>query len=320
MMSLRDLARALGGDVVGHQVLAPGPGHSPADRSMAVTPSHQSPFGFITYSHAGDHWSVCRDHVLRLLGLPREVGRRALAPALEPAEKAAANIRSSGSERETFPLVEQGRVRDKIGQFAGVSGRALETLWRETEALPGTLAERYLAGRGLHVVDDLHHCARFHPRCPWREGDGKLAFLPALITAYRTIVGDELAAVQRTALAPDGAKIGRRMLGPTAGAAIKIDSEEDVTYGLHIAEGFESALAGRTLGFRPCWALGSAGAVGNFPVLAGIDALTILAETDDTGANARAIAQCGDRWIAAGREVLTATPLIGGDMNDVVRP
>jgi hypothetical protein len=34
--SLSDIARALGGEVAGGQALAPGPGHSPKDRSMCV--------------------------------------------------------------------------------------------------------------------------------------------------------------------------------------------------------------------------------------------------------------------------------------------
>ena len=35
-LSLQQLAAALGGDMSGSQVLAPGPGHSAKDRSMAV--------------------------------------------------------------------------------------------------------------------------------------------------------------------------------------------------------------------------------------------------------------------------------------------
>jgi hypothetical protein len=61
LLDLRTLARALGGEIVGGQVLCPGPGHSAGDRSLAVRPSAQSPFGFIAHSHAGDQWPVARD-------------------------------------------------------------------------------------------------------------------------------------------------------------------------------------------------------------------------------------------------------------------
>jgi hypothetical protein len=70
---------------------------------------------------------------------------------------------------------------------------------------------------------------------------------------------------------------------------------------------------------RPVWALGSAGAIAAFPVLSGIDALTMLAETDDSGANAKAIRACGNRWAKAGREVIVATPYVRGDMNEALR-
>jgi hypothetical protein len=138
---------------------------------------------------------------------------------------------------------------------------------------------------------------------------------PAMLTAFRLISTDRLVAVHRTLISDDGSKIDRRMLGPVAGAAIKIDDDTDVEQSLTICEGFETGLAGRQLGFRPVWALGSAGAIGPFPVLAGIDALTIFAETDKK--NARA---CAQRWVAAGREALIAVPGIAGDMNDLVMP
>jgi putative DNA primase/helicase len=51
-------------------------------------------------------------------------------------------------------------------------------------------------------------------------------------------------------------------------------------------------------------------------VLAGVDTLTILGETDDGGANDRAVRECFARWNAAGREVYRATSTASGDMND----
>jgi hypothetical protein len=138
-----------------------------------------------------------------------------------------------------------------------------------------------------------------------------------MITAFRSIADDTLQAIQRTALTEDGQKIGRLSLGPMAGAAIKIDADENVELGLTIGEGFETCLAARQIGFRPVWALGSAGAIGAFPVLAGVDALTILAETDN--ASAKAIQACGSHWAAADREVIVARPRMGGDINEALQ-
>src|SRR5215203_5552539 len=65
----RNIARALGGDVAGRdRVLAPGPGHSPADRSLQVTLGGSE--HFLVHSFAGDDWRRCRDHVRQRLGLP----------------------------------------------------------------------------------------------------------------------------------------------------------------------------------------------------------------------------------------------------------
>ena len=72
---------------------------------------------------------------------------------------------------------------------------------------------------------------RFHPACPWRDEDGNVIRVPAMLTAFRKIDGDALVAVHRTALRSDGTKVGRRMLGPVRGAAIKITADEDVTAG-----------------------------------------------------------------------------------------
>jgi hypothetical protein len=47
--------------------------------------------------------------------------------------------------------------------------------------------------------------------------------------------------------------------------------------------------------------------------------LTILTETNDGGANARAVEAVSARWHEAGREVLTVDILVGNDLNDVWR-
>jgi hypothetical protein len=71
MMHIGKAAAALGGEVVGHNtILCLGPGHSPKDRSLSVKLDPTAPDEFLTYSHAGDDWRLCRDHVRARLGLP----------------------------------------------------------------------------------------------------------------------------------------------------------------------------------------------------------------------------------------------------------
>jgi hypothetical protein len=60
-MDLRAVAKALSGEVVGGQVSAPGPRHSPRDRSLSVKMSLDAPDGFVVHSHSGDDWRECRD-------------------------------------------------------------------------------------------------------------------------------------------------------------------------------------------------------------------------------------------------------------------
>ena len=62
--------RALGGEASGNSVMAPGPGHSPHDRSLSVTLDANAPGGFLVHSFAGDDPIACKDHVRARLGLP----------------------------------------------------------------------------------------------------------------------------------------------------------------------------------------------------------------------------------------------------------
>lgn len=91
---LRELAVALRGEVVNGQVLAPGPGHSKADRSLAVRPSADAPEGFVVHSFAGDDPIACRDYVRDEAGLPEwSPPDRASPSGPTPVEKMAARGR-----------------------------------------------------------------------------------------------------------------------------------------------------------------------------------------------------------------------------------
>jgi putative DNA primase/helicase len=68
--SLKEIARKLGGEVCGKLVLAPGPGHSPIDRSLQVSLSPTAPDGFLVHSFASDNDLACKDYVRSKLGLP----------------------------------------------------------------------------------------------------------------------------------------------------------------------------------------------------------------------------------------------------------
>ena len=59
-------------------------------------------------------------------------------------------------------------------------------------------------------------------------------------------------------------------------------------------------------GFAPVWACLSAGTLANFPVLGGLEALTVFADNDTPGA--QAAEACVARWRAAGKEARVVAP------------
>jgi putative DNA primase/helicase len=90
--------------------------------------------------------------------------------------------------------------------------------------------------------------------------------------------------------------------------------------GLTIAEGIETTLSGMQLGWQPAWSVVDAAGIAKFPVLSGIEALTILVDNDASGTGQRRAMECSDRWTKAGREVLRVLPRRSGDdLNDIVR-
>src|SRR3984957_7167638 len=172
MNRLRNMALALGGDIAGASITCPGPGHSERDRSLSVTLSASAPDGFIVFSHAGDDWRTCRDHVRSLLRTDR-------APAWRPCDRSA-----------SLP--------------ADNSARAV-ALWNSAVDPRGTSVERYLKRRGLDLPDDIAgRVVRYHESCP-RGADR----LPAMLTAFRLVTTDRLVAVQRTFISDDGEKMDR---------------------------------------------------------------------------------------------------------------
>jgi hypothetical protein len=74
-IDLQEAARLLHGEVRGNQILAPGPGHSHKDRSLAVKFDPAAPGGMLIHSFAGDPYPACRDHVASKLGLPPSIPR-----------------------------------------------------------------------------------------------------------------------------------------------------------------------------------------------------------------------------------------------------
>ena len=70
MLDLKNIALALGGEIRGDEVLAPGPGHSRRDRSLCIKLAPSAPDGFLIHSFSpADDALTCKDHVRAKLGL-----------------------------------------------------------------------------------------------------------------------------------------------------------------------------------------------------------------------------------------------------------
>ena len=138
-----------------------------------------------------------------------------------------------------------------------------------------------------------------------------IAVMTDVITAAPT------GAISRTYL-HEGLKIGKaKTLGKPAGI-IRLSEDADVLEGLHLAEGLESALSAMSKGFRPMWATGSTALMRSFPLLGGIEAISVVADNDANGAGERAAAEVASRWREAGRETHVYLREVLGDFNDVL--
>jgi hypothetical protein len=191
-------------------------------------------------------------------------------------------------------------------------------LWREGRPAAGSLVEDYLRSRGLTLPDD-RTVLRFHPRA-WRNRKcGPPG--PAMLALMSDPLTGEPCGLHVTYLRADGAgkAEGERqkiMLGRAG--VIRLTPDEDVTSGLGIGEGIETALSvAQVFDWRPMWAATSAGGIRTFPVLSGIEALTLFADMDDRGVGIAAAQACVERWTAAGREACIVAAPRDQDFNDV---
>ncbi|MDZ7709228.1 MAG: toprim domain-containing protein [Roseovarius sp.] len=185
--------------------------------------------------------------------------------------------------------------------------------------ISGTIAERYLRGRGITCA--LPSTLRYHPSC-WHASAKRF---PALVAR---VEGSDGAAIHRTYLAPDGrgkaaVTPDKAMLGAVAGGAVRLTQGPGA---LLIGEGIESTLSAFILHGDPtanAWAaLSTSGlrglrlpSVGNAGTV-GTSRPSLVIAVDGEKAGRDAGRDLAERAAGLGWQVGIMDPGDGADWND----
>jgi hypothetical protein len=282
-MTARAITKALGGMWSGSYGLVRCPAHDDRKPSLKVSDDPDKRDGIDLHCFAGCSWQDVKAELARQ-GLIDRVDRTSGPADAHPKPK------SSQKSHANFELSPTDRTRIALG------------IWEQSVRLNHTLGWRYFTERRqLHIglLPDLKHVLR------WHEGE------QAVIGLMTNPLTNKPTGVHRTYLRPDatnalnedGSK-KKKMLGPMG--VIRLSADHDVTQGLGLCEGIEDGLAILLSGWSPVWVGTCAGAIKNFPVLSGVEALTIFGDSDPAGMEAACI--CAERWRENGCDVTISGP------------
>jgi hypothetical protein len=275
------------------------PVHDDRTPSLAVADGHDG--NLLVHCHAG-----CTQ-----IAVIAELRQRDLWPSRGPVPEPTAAEKGGRSQHDRR---EAERVRRE---------RFVERSWRNTwaEARPAVESSEirmWIRNRGIDPAAlelDRLDALRWHARCPLGRERA-----PAMIALMTDAITGDATGIHRSFLTPDGSMKAvdvpntRMFLGRSG--IIRLSPDEGVELGLGICEGIETGLAIMNIGWRPIWACGSLDRLRRFPVLGGIEALTIFA--DPKPHEIEGARECALRWQEAGREAWIKRNS-RGDFNDVLR-
>jgi putative DNA primase/helicase len=228
-----------------------------------------------------------------------------------------AALRKAGLASECEPPERPRPTKRKPQPVADLDDKeaAVAALWRRSQPIGGTAAERYLrAARGYTGPIPSSVLRLAYGRHPSRDG-----WHPMLVAAV-VLEGrlDQCVALHRIFLKPDGSgkaelEPDKMSLGPCKGGAVPLAPAGPV---LAISEGIETALSYQQVTRVPTWAALSAGGVRSLVLPAEVKEVIIAADPDIPGI--RAAHEAARRWLAEGRKVSIARPPEGRDFNDLL--
>lgn len=286
-LSLQQIAKALGGQITGDRVRAPGPGHSPRDRSLWVRLAPDHPDGFIAGSMSprdGD-WRACKEYVRDRIGLPRWSPNNA-----QPVRRASVDLtlRERKEERSAKAL--------ELWRASTTPRKEVETYLREVRGYAGEIPVSLRQGSTLQL--------------------GRIP-VPTLIAA---VSGPDrrVMAVQETKLTWTGQKancrVPRLTYGSLSDGAVRLYRAGET---LGLAEGVEDALAVSELFQTPCWATLGAYRFQLVQIPPEVRRVIIFADNDD--ASLQASERARERFTREGLAVEIRAPSgEGEDWNDVL--
>jgi hypothetical protein len=223
------------------------------------------------------------------------------------------------------PADDKSILRSRSSERRKAAPMNIFGIWNEAKSPYGSVVETYLRNRGGLAIPN-GGAIRVHPRAQRGPRDiaGGPEFWPAMLALMTDPLSARAVGVHRTFLLPNGAGKapqtvrGRITLKPKmvlgSWGCVRLAVDDDIGRAIAIAEGIENALAAsQILGWGPVWAAGTQGQIARFPVLPGIEALTIFADADDQGVGLLAAQACATRWRAAGREAVIHVPPAGED-------
>jgi hypothetical protein len=202
-------------------------------------------------------------------------------------------------------------VSKSVSRSSARNSAAARKIWAWSRPVQGTLAEKYMASRG--ITCELPESLRFHAEL--YHGPSKRHF-PALVAR---IDGASEFAIHRTYLSPNGfckARVNpeKMMLGPAQGGAVLLGAVDNT---IMIGEGIETCLSAYQVTGLPAFAALSTSGMRGLVLPKCVSDVTILADNDPAGE--AAAYDCARRYEMPGRRVRIVRPPFGSDFNDLLQ-
>lgn len=297
MASAKSIVQALGGHWSGSHGMCKCPAHPDRAPSLSVS-TDQSHERLLVHCFAGCPQEAVIQ-ALRERGLWPELERR---QDWHPTPEALAAWRAR-REKDAHERREETEARERDAQ----------AIWLRAKPVQGTIAETYLARRGIR--GKLPECLRFVSSMRHAPTG---SIWPALLCAVQSGLGLVIG-VQRIFLKPDGSgkapiEPAKMTLGVLGDGAVRLGSPGRV---LGLGEGPETCLSAMRIYRLPVWATLGAGRLGSVTLPDCVEEVVIFGDNGPVGE--MAANKAADHYHQLGRtDHVVLPPSASKDFNDVL--